>query len=542
MNNISLNLITEGWTTATQEVASTTLKGQTYLDQTPIDVQMLHGQLRHCESADKLAALLPRLNGFYAWVEQTGGQIRAAVDHVRSRPLFYGLKQGQFYLSDDAEWVRQQVGDQEMDPIAREEFLLAGYVTGQDTLFAHVKQLQAGEFLVAKQTSTGVEVHTQRYYRFLHQEPAEINESALRAQLDHVTVQAMQRLIDYANGRQIVIPLSGGYDSRLIASMLKRLGCTNVLCFTYGVPGNKEAEYSRKVAAALGFRWHFVEYTENLWREAWATAEADEYRKLASNHVSLPHFQDWLAVKLMVEEGVIESDAVVAPGHSGDFVAGSHIPDIVFTKDEFSDCELLDEISKNHLSNSPKKNMALENNTILRDRLENRISKKYNKTAIEFANLYELWDWQERQAKFIINSLRVYEHKKIQWWIPLWDLEFVKFWERVPLSLRRTRHWYMAWVGEIYKSQLICNDKKNEISNASDQGFVIKILKKIAIMLPENIYFSIKKLYKIFTKKHFLGFEGLIPKNSYEKYLKENYTLIGIYSELYISGEWGRPS
>ena len=147
------------------------LKGHAYLDNQPTSATTFTATLSTAHSADALIALLQRMNGFYAWVEEAPGGVRAAVDHIRSYPLFYALKNGDFFLSDDAEWVRQQAGDEEMDPIAREEFLLAGYVTGSDTLFPTVKQLQAGECLIACQTETGIRVDTHRYYRFLHQEP-----------------------------------------------------------------------------------------------------------------------------------------------------------------------------------------------------------------------------------------------------------------------------------------------------------------------------------------------------------------------------------
>lgn len=60
---------------------------------------------------------------------QTPASVIAAVDRVRSHPLFYGESREGICLSDDAEWVRQQVGDRAMDPVARDEFRLTGYVT-----------------------------------------------------------------------------------------------------------------------------------------------------------------------------------------------------------------------------------------------------------------------------------------------------------------------------------------------------------------------------------------------------------------------------
>lgn len=187
--------------------------------------------------------------------------------------MFYALKGSDFFLSDDAEWVREKVGNTTMDEIAKEEFQLTGYVTGQDILYPSVKQLQAGEFLSINANEETQQLKTERYYRFLHTEPENYDEQDLYKKLDAATLASIDNLIRYANGRHIVIPLSGGYDSRLIATLLKRRGYENILTFTYGVPGNKESAYSKKVADALGLKWHFIEYSNELWREAWQTEE-----------------------------------------------------------------------------------------------------------------------------------------------------------------------------------------------------------------------------------------------------------------------------
>ena len=450
MTNFTLNLTGTGWTTNTPANApSLSLKGQSYCDDGTIDAHELATKIAACKNTERLTAFLPRLNGFYAWVEQSAGQIRAAVDHIRSRPLFYGLAEGRFYLSDDAEWVRQQVDVCEMDPVAREEFQLAGYVTGADTLFPNVKQLQAGEYLIARQTETGPVVETHRYYRFLHQEPAKTNEPELRAELDRVTVRVMQRLIDYAGGRQIVVPLSGGYDSRLIATMLKRLGYDNVLTFTYGVPGNKESDYSKRVADALRMRWHFVEYSESLWREHWQTAERWEYQKWASGWSSIAHVQDWLAVQNMKQGAVVEADAVFVPGHSGDFVAGSHIPTEAFEQTGFHLQDIHRAIVRTHYALAPLQLFSISPEQWYA-RIRDRTEQTECDEPWEFADGFEKWDWQERQAKFVCNSVRVYECYGYDWWMPLWDLEFVRFWEGVPLTLRKGREWYLEYVEQTF--------------------------------------------------------------------------------------------
>ena len=74
---------------------------------------------------------------------------------------------------------------------------------------------------------------------------------------------------------RLVLPLSGGLDSRLLAAWLTLHGALDrTVAFTYGRPGSREVEVSRSVAEAVGLEWHAVEYVPADLREAWQTQDA----------------------------------------------------------------------------------------------------------------------------------------------------------------------------------------------------------------------------------------------------------------------------
>ena len=60
----------------------------------------------------------------------------------------------------------------------------------------------------------------------------------------------------------------------------------------------------------------------------------------------------------------------------------------------------------------------------------------------------EWFNVQERQAKFIVNAVRVYEFFGYEWLIPLWDNALFEFWRHVPLSLRYQRRLYFMAVND----------------------------------------------------------------------------------------------
>lgn len=481
------------------------------------------------------ASELKKTNGFYALVNQTDKKVFAAVDHIRSRPLFYGQAEGGFYLSDDADWVRQQVKDLAIDEEAKAEFQLTGYVTGRDTLYKNVKQLQAGECLAF--TESGLELD--RFYSFHHSEQVKYDEEQLRARLDQVAKKSIKRLIEYANGRQIVIPLSGGYDSRLIATILKEAGYENLMAFTYGKKNNKEAQYSKKVADGLGIKWCFVEYTYKLWFEAWRSEEAKLFRRFGSKCSSLPHVQDWLAVKIMKENKLVEQNCVFVPGHAADFLAGSHIPRMVFDNLEktFDIKDACEEIFSRHYSATTIANVSFSKKHFI-DKIKCTLEQRKIRTADDFVDSCENWNWQERQAKYIFNSVRVYEVFKYDWWVPLWDLEFISFFEDLPLKLR-DHEWYKEYVRTKYSKISKSSTDKN-IGNADTPGFFRKI-GRLKFFKNLRIRILISQAYRLkVSPNSLLAFEGMFDASELEKLTKLGFMLHGITAFFFLKEEEDR--
>ena len=61
-------------------------------------------------------------------------------------------------------------------------------------------------------------------------------------ELKTITLNIFKKTLNEIGDRQIIIPLSAGNDSRLIASILKYLGAKNVKLYSYGTKGNFEAK------------------------------------------------------------------------------------------------------------------------------------------------------------------------------------------------------------------------------------------------------------------------------------------------------------
>lgn len=394
------------------------------------------------DDPDRVLTLLESLNGEYAFVVETPDTVAAVVDRLRSIPLFYAGTGEALFVADDPHLLVGRLSP----PLSEEsaaEFLATGFVTGPWTLYRGIRQLQAGECLLYRRQSGAA--RTIAYAQFWHGDFFAGGDLADR--LDGILLRVFRRLLSSTRGKQIVVPLSGGLDSRIVASMLRRLDTENVTCFTYGVKDSREVRISREVALALDYDWHCVEYTKEKMRACYAGDALRSYLRYGGNLSSLPHTQDYLAVCELRKEEIVPPKAVFVPGHSGDMLAGSHIPKEygrpqAYTLEKF----LADNLAKHYslwawddpglLALYSERSLASAGRPDVHD-------------AGSCADAIEYFDFKERQAKYIINAVRVYEYFGYGWRLPLWDRELMAFFQRVPLPLRIGQALYRDYAAHV---------------------------------------------------------------------------------------------
>ena len=528
----------KGWKSVKASASECSQKGNIIQNGNICSPDDSFNKLTEFDDENGFQKLLTQCNGFYGVVVKKNETLYAAVDQIRSIPLFYGNAGNDFYISDNIEWVCDKIGVVSIDPSAYTEFEVLGHVSGSRTLFDTVYQLQAGEYLIASYIDGKLNITTKRHYIFTHVEPNDYDEKDLYVKLDQVSTNVVKRLVEFANGRQIVIPLSGGYDSRLIAILLKECGCKNIVAFSYGTRSNKEVKYSKAVADNLGINWLFVKYKANLWQKFWKSGAWWEYEKWASAYSSLAHYQDLLAVNILKKKKLLDDDCIFVPGHAADFVAGSHISKVAFQRKSFSISLIIDEIYNKYYRLAPASIIDTYRETgkkKIQSIVYDILGQKEYYTDQEFANAFEYWGWQERQAKFIANSVRVYEFYEFSWWLPYWDKDFAKFWQNVPLHLRKNRIWYIKFVQNKYR-KFEHTAILNTMKNAEDRNLFLKTVKQLILWV-----FPIMVTKKIAEKKSILDIKngnlrlfGIYHKNDWEKYIKMGYSTNGVCGKLFL--------
>lgn len=402
--------------------------------------------------------------GEFSVVIDTPYEVICFVDRVRSIPLFYMQKNNNLIISDDAYYIKNAT-DTRINEKNLLEFLVTGYVTGDETLFDDLKQINSGEIMVYNKDT---EILKKRFYhRYIYKEKFNLSEDEMLDLLDSVLTNVFKRLVESTISKKmhIFVPLSGGLDSRIIVAILKKYGIEDVTCFSYGKKRNLDAKISRQVAEALGYKWLFVEYTKKKWDEYYHSEEMRSYIKYSGNLASSPHIQDILAVTQLHNEGKLPSNSVFIPGHTGDMISGGHIPRSYDGSLERYDFKIFlkDNLKKHY-------NLWKWDNWEIKQIFEEKCKKSIDNMTIDnhecCANAIELFDFNERQAKFIVNSVRNYEFLGYSWRIPFWDLELIDFFLRVPVEYKINQSLYKKYAIERlftkdlkFLSQIPCTTK-----------------------------------------------------------------------------------
>ncbi|GER12852.1 asparagine synthase-related protein [Variovorax boronicumulans] len=398
------------------------------------------GYFSNFNNAAEIIAKIKEANGSFALMIKAKGMNLIAVDRLRSIPLFYSAG-SEFLVSDDPREVVENLKETPK-PLLRslDEYMLSGFTIGASTLLEGVFQLRPGEIIFEAEGFKEKGLKSIQYYD--HKNPiVEISEDEVEFdRLDKISERWLNRLITSLEGRQLVIPLSGGYDSRYIAALVAKAGYKNTVAYTYGTISSPEVSRSKIIAERLGMQWHFVEYTEEKYKDFLNSRKHADYLNYSHLCSSTPHYQEFIALNELISLGIIQEGAVVAPGFCGDFLGGSYVPfeakigreDLLLRKgllNHVVDSQLylkipfFDEIPDEVIEHILEELIRIDPNC-------GRLN------AQEIIQCNDAFFAQHKIAKYVVNSLRVYEYFGLRWRMPLWDNELMEYWYSVPYRFR----------------------------------------------------------------------------------------------------------
>ena len=125
------------------------------------------------------------------------------------------------------------------------------------------------------------------------------------------------------------------------------------------------------------------------------------------------------------------------------------------------------------------------------DKLLDKIIKCSENKNIELFDLFEKWENEERQSKYVVNGQKVYEFHNINWELPLWDGDFVKFWTTVPGKYRFNQNLFREYLVQWNYSKVF----NLKIDITSHTGFIYLFLRILSFTLNSLSFLVDKKLF-----------------------------------------------
>lgn len=443
--SVRIRLTDQGWV---QPVPGVWARGSAFREGRLLDAGALAQLFAAAERAEAAAVLASDMTGHFA-VVRDGAQGYALVDPSRSYPLFFNERLDSVVVADDPSSALEPGDGAEPMRAALVDFAYCGFVAGTNTLIGSVKQVPAGWIMSwAARADDAPECSLSRYASFTPRlDGWSAPESELHDALFAVMAGAVDDLIAYAAGRTIALPLSAGYDSRVIAMLLASKGYDAVTSFSYGKPGNAEAETSRAIAAELGFPWVFAEFDERSWAQ-WVTSPTwRAYVDEAHKGVSLPLMQGWASVQVLSQKELIPTEAVFVPGVlGGGVIAGRGTRTDARAHMPADNLRVARRVIDEHYDlwwEQPARTRDLQG---VAERIANSLQMMCASGYESDAVAYESYVRQEWTYKFVGNTVRAYQHSGYDWWLPFADRGHTEFWQSVAYEHRLDSALYESFV------------------------------------------------------------------------------------------------
>ena len=409
--------------------------------------------------AELLHSDLSTNNDFDDWVRSTQGhfsfiisnkkKILCSVDHVRTIPLFYTLSSIEIIVSNHAPNISKIISTNEKkyNKQAALEISMSGYTIGKKTLYENIFQLTAGEMLLFNNG----ELNREYYYTYTPWLVKNRTLTSLKNKFKDVFLSSLEEVVKESSGRQIVVPLSAGNDSRAIASALKYIGSKNVLCFSYGRKNNFEMSAGQLISDKLGYKWIGIPLTLAGQRKFNHSNEFKSFLSATDMFSSSPHIQEVSAISMLRKNKLIDNNAIILNGSTGDYISGGHIP-----TNHLGPAINMDDYFESFLSKHYGlwKNLSTNsNNSYIYKELISNFEQRCNVDINNIKTTHgvlECMEYLGRQSKYIMSMQRVYEFYGFDWRLPFWSNQMLDFWESVPVDYK--------YNSNLYKSTLVENN------------------------------------------------------------------------------------
>lgn len=233
----------------------------------------------------------------------------------------YLLKRpGALHIACEVKALAPHLDRVEIDPAGLASMLSFGFHLGDLTLLKGVRCLPNARNLQYRAGMDALTLDAYWSYPYGEQEPWEGTEAELGEALHDRLKRALKRRMNGAS--KILLPISGGLDSRTMAGLLANSGFSGeVLAYSYGQASSRDVRYGRAIARKLGYRHVTIPtpgdfVTRHLNEAAWVfdaewSAELNWGPRFSHLHPSLGDTKDHLVLSGMFGDLILGEGAFV---------------------------------------------------------------------------------------------------------------------------------------------------------------------------------------------------------------------------------------
>ena len=429
---------------------------------------------------------LRSIDGVFSVICKRNETTWCAVDMARSLPIYFS-EDGQF-VSDSSELLRKKmkIKKEDIEEIRAYELINSAFIAHNNTIYTKIKQLDIGQ--AAEIRDNHVKVVT--YFKHIEENTLNIDRDEAKELLKNVSNLVADNIIKVSNGRPIVMSLSGGYDSRYLACILKARNVRNVSCYTYGGQNSFEVEQSKKVADALGYRWAYVEHTDKKIKNI-LTEGNTPFFDYCNEHDYSIYLQNYVAVKELHEKKWFPTDAIFITGLCHDMPTGSYVKPEEDLKKYPKTIEGVAHYiyDKRFVRYRVPENLKskLIDEIILQIELKDIGVNDYKSFVKVLDSITTGYDHSRR----FLPMNKVHDYFGYEWLLPCWDKKLLTFWYSLPPYYRIKQNLYEEWLLNYLFDQYDVGNKKTILRHSrflllanlkrSLAGFLVQIFYQLGM-------------------------------------------------------------
>jgi len=382
------------------------------------------------EHGTRLEATVAAMNGCFAAALDAMPAPVLITDRYGTIPIYFHRTADGLHASDEPWRVIETLPSlPTIDPLSALDLLRTGYVTGMGTLIRGIETAAPASILSVQRDG----LRRTRYWKYGYR-PESVLWDAAEEQLEEVLRRVAARTVRGLESRGYTgaLTLSGGLDSRVLASILTKESRVPLLALSYGMRGDPEIDVAKQVAARLDMPHHQVFLTSDYLN--------DDFIERSVREVGL-------TTRFTCGIGARHLEAswadVIIPGHTGDFISGGHLPGqagLVRTRDQLRRYLELTHFRYAGSERALRQILRIDYRAHKWKTLESS-TEDFDMTE-DTLGLIDRWNVENRQRRMILMELRAYERLG-RWMLPFYDYELVDFFALIPHDFRIAQNLYI---------------------------------------------------------------------------------------------------